>query len=119
MGDFGDFRLGIDVGGTFVDAVLLNDVTGECEIWKTPSNPSAPAQAVLSAVEEAIRRAPAGSIRLFVHAHEVSSSGRLLHSGRYQTVQSLDACFALDGLGVSRFWTLWRVMNQLGTAVRN
>ena len=81
MGDFGDFRLGIDVGGTFVDAVLLNDVTGECEIWKTPSNPYAPAQAVLSAVEEAIRRAPAGSIRLFVHGSTIATNAFLERKG--------------------------------------
>jgi hypothetical protein len=37
---------------------------------------------------------------------EVSSSGRLSCSGRYQSVQSLDGSGTLDGEGVSRFWTL-------------
>jgi hypothetical protein len=35
------------------------------------------------------------------------------HSGRYQSVQSLDARDALDGQGVSRVWTLWFVLNQV------
>lgn len=75
------YRLGIDVGGTFVDAVLIDDSTGECAIWKTPSNPASPAEAVLEAIEEAGRRVPAQAIRLFVHGSTIATNAFLERKG--------------------------------------
>jgi N-methylhydantoinase A len=44
-------RLGIDTGGTFTDLIGINDVTGELVVAKTPSTPSRPVDAIMSAID--------------------------------------------------------------------
>ena len=44
------FRLGVDIGGTFTDAVLLSEESGETSIAKVPSTPSDPSLGFLDAV---------------------------------------------------------------------
>ena len=36
------YRLGVDVGGTFTDAILVNESTGETRTGKVSSTPSDP-----------------------------------------------------------------------------
>jgi N-methylhydantoinase A len=55
------YRLGVDVGGTFTDLLLVRDETGELFRVKTPSTPADPSQGVLVGVDricEAARIAP-------------------------------------------------------------
>ena len=40
------YRIGFDVGGTFTDFTLLNDVTGSVEYFKVPSTPEDPSTAI-------------------------------------------------------------------------
>ncbi len=44
-------RLGIDIGGTFTDFILATE-SGALEVWKTPSTPEAPEQAVFEGVQD-------------------------------------------------------------------
>jgi N-methylhydantoinase A len=44
------YRLGVDVGGTFTDLLLVHDETGELYRVKTPSTPADPSEGVLSGV---------------------------------------------------------------------
>ncbi len=44
------WRIGVDVGGTFTDLVLV-DAAGSVRAFKSPSNPADPAAAVLAAVD--------------------------------------------------------------------
>jgi len=44
-------RLGIDTGGTFTDLIGIDDVTGELVVAKTPSTPSRPVDAIMSAID--------------------------------------------------------------------
>lgn len=44
-------RLGIDIGGTFTDFILATE-DGGLEVWKTPSTPAAPEEAVFNGVRE-------------------------------------------------------------------
>ena len=48
-------RLGIDIGGTFTDFILANEAGG-LEVWKTPSTPAAPEQAVFNGVRDLARQ---------------------------------------------------------------
>src|SRR3990170_5853953 len=61
-------RLGIDVGGTFTDVVLLAGATGRLEFLKTPSTPGDPSRAVFTGVTALRERGvdPA-AITYFVH----------------------------------------------------
>src|SRR4051812_1288673 len=76
-GSFRSVILGVDVGGTFTDAVLLGGdrlVTG-----KAPTTPDDQSQGVLAAVEEALTRADAeaGDVERFVHGMTVGTNALL------------------------------------------
>lgn len=51
-------RLGIDVGGTFTDFVLLDDDTGQTHTYKCLTTPRDPSQAMEDGVLELARRVP-------------------------------------------------------------
>ena len=50
------YRLGIDVGGTFTDLVLLSDETGEVITEKVLTSPGDPSKGVLDGVEKLVSR---------------------------------------------------------------
>jgi len=54
------FRIGIDVGGTFTDLFLLDQVSGAVVRHKLPSTPGNPHLAPLEGVRELLRRAGGG-----------------------------------------------------------
>ena len=45
------YRLGVDVGGTFTDLLLVRDETGDLHRVKTPSTPADPSEGVLNGVK--------------------------------------------------------------------
>ena len=45
------YKLGVDIGGTFTDTVLINEVTGEIHIDKVLTTPDDPSRAVISLVQ--------------------------------------------------------------------
>lgn len=51
------YRLGIDIGGTFTDATLINEATGEVRVGKVPSTPKDPSIGFLEAVQRMLGRA--------------------------------------------------------------
>ena len=52
-------ELGIDTGGTFTDLIGIDDETGELVVAKTPSTPSRPVEAIMSAIDQSAVRATA------------------------------------------------------------
>ena len=51
------YRLGIDIGGTFTDATLVNEATGEIRVGKVPSTPEAPSVGFMEATDRMLREA--------------------------------------------------------------
>ena len=49
------YRLGIDIGGTFTDATLLQEETGELHIGKVPSTPRDPSAGFMEATHRVLR----------------------------------------------------------------
>ena len=47
-----NWRLAVDIGGTFTDVVLLNDSTGEVSVEKTLTTPKAPLEAVRKGIKD-------------------------------------------------------------------
>ena len=45
------YRLGVDIGGTFTDVLVFNDVSGALTSLKVPSNRQDPAQAIVTGLE--------------------------------------------------------------------
>ena len=72
-------RLGVDIGGTFTDIVLMDEATGALTIAKVPSVPADPAAGLV----EAIRRALAGAgaspdaVTLLIHGTTIVTNAVL------------------------------------------
>ena len=82
-------RIGIDVGGTFTDLIVLDEESGEITVGKGPSNPSA--------VDEAVR----GVLSSTVDASVVERAGYFLHG----TTVGLNALLERKGARVGLLTT--------------
>ncbi len=70
------FRLGVDIGGTFTDAILLNESTGEIRTGKVPSTPSDPSVGFLNVVDRMLGDASVKpeTVRYVVHGTTVATN---------------------------------------------
>jgi N-methylhydantoinase A len=73
--------LGVDVGGTFTDAVLLDE--GSVHTAKVPTTPRQESTGVMRAVEEVLARAGAGAddVEVFAHGMTVGTNALLEERG--------------------------------------
>jgi N-methylhydantoinase A/oxoprolinase/acetone carboxylase beta subunit len=73
--------LGVDVGGTFTDAVLFDGAA--LHTAKAPTTPEDPSRGVLAAIEEALARAGASAeaVRAFAHGMTVGTNALLTERG--------------------------------------
>jgi N-methylhydantoinase A len=76
-------RLGVDIGGTFTDFVLLDEATGDLGVLKVPTTPADPAAAVLAGTRRLLGRAgiTADAIALFIHGTTLAVNTLLQRSG--------------------------------------
>ena len=82
-----DWRLAVDIGGTFTDVVLLDAASGRVVVDKTLTTPAAPLTAVRRGVRTVLDKAaiaPAAIERPIVHATTSSPtpSSRARRGGR-------------------------------------
>src|SRR6201997_946568 len=77
------WRIGVDSGGTFTDICLFEEGSGHIAVWKVPSTPADPAQAVVEGVGEALREvaAQAGDVSYFGHGTTVATNALIQHRG--------------------------------------
>lgn len=70
------YRLGIDIGGTFTDATLINEFTGEIRIAKVSSTPRDPSIGFLEATYRILREAKIAprEVRYVVHGTTVATN---------------------------------------------
>jgi N-methylhydantoinase A len=71
--------LGVDVGGTFTDAVFYDDATAELRSTKAPSTPAAPAQGVMAAIGR--NDADLAATERFVHGITIGTNAILERRG--------------------------------------
>lgn len=104
------YRLGVDVGGTFTDLLLINDETGASFTAKVPSTPSDPSEAVLNGIEKICRTSgvQAREIRYVMHGTTVATNAILTRRGArvglvttagYKQVLHIARSFVPGGLG--------------------
>ncbi|MEM7115983.1 MAG: hydantoinase/oxoprolinase family protein [Chloroflexota bacterium] len=70
------YRLGIDIGGTFTDATLINEATGEIFISKVSSTPARPEEGFITAVSRILAEnnvAPS-AVSYLVHGTTVATN---------------------------------------------
>jgi N-methylhydantoinase A len=81
------YAIGIDVGGTFTDLVLLEEESGRLVQHKTPSTPEDPARGVVAGLDELAGLAGIGrevfleQVGLIVHGTTVTTNAVLTGSG--------------------------------------
>src|SRR5687767_9254327 len=65
----GRYRVGVDIGGTFTDLILIDDETGELTIGKVLTTPADPSRAVAEVLQEALERGrtPAAEVHRVIH----------------------------------------------------
>jgi N-methylhydantoinase A len=82
------YRLGVDVGGTFTDLMLVHDESGDIFRIKTPSTPADPSEGVLSGVHRILRESGA----------DVRDLSHVMHGTTVATNAVLEAKGARVGL---------------------
>jgi N-methylhydantoinase A len=109
------YRLGVDVGGTFTDLLLIEDESGETFRDKVPSTPGDPSQAVLSGTLQICGKAgiTPRDIQLFMHGTTVATNTVLTSTGAkvglvttdgYRQVLHIARSFVPGGLAG---WIIW------------
>ncbi|MFG3690227.1 hydantoinase/oxoprolinase family protein [Micromonospora sp. NPDC047740] len=70
------YRVGVDVGGTFTDLVLHDEVTGAQRVHKVSSTPDDPSRAIVEGLRQLCELARVGpaDIRLVVHGTTVATN---------------------------------------------
>ena len=72
------YRLGVDVGGTHTDLVLLDTTTGELSVEKVASTPKNPALGVLEGIARFIAKGiPPSQIGFFAHGTTITTNALL------------------------------------------
>src|SRR5436305_249961 len=91
--------LGVDVGGTFTDAVLALD--GRLVTAKAPSTPEDQSEGVLAAVRAALEKAgrPADQVREFSHGMTVATNALLEGNGARTALIATEGFTDLVALG--------------------
>ena len=109
------YRLGVDVGGTFTDLLLLDDSTGAFWRHKTPSTPHDSSEGILNGLE-ALCAETGGSpsdIEVFLHGTTVATNAVLEGKGArvglittegYRQIMQIARSFVPGGLAG---WIVW------------
>lgn len=74
-------RIGIDVGGTFTDFCVYDDVTGEVRVEKVPTTPRAPEEGCLAAIDLALSPRDVSNVEYFLHGTTVGLNALLQRQG--------------------------------------
>ena len=75
--------LGIDIGGTFTDLVILDPAGGRAAIWKESTTPDDPSRGAITGLEKLLARSgiQAGSIGRVVHATTLFTNALIERKG--------------------------------------
>jgi 5-oxoprolinase (ATP-hydrolysing) len=73
------YRIGIDVGGTFTDFLIVDEDTGEARLFKAPSTPDDPSRAVIDGLASMLAgfEMSAGEIASVTHGTTVATNAVL------------------------------------------
>ncbi len=109
------YRLGVDVGGTFTDLLLVDEESGAFWRHKTPSTPHDSSEGVLTGVEAICRQAGVGpsDVDVFLHGTTVATNAVLEGKGArvglvttdgYRQMMQIARSLVPGGLAA---WIIW------------
>jgi N-methylhydantoinase A len=109
------YRLGVDVGGTFTDLLLFDDVSGDVWRHKTPSTPHDSSEGILNGVNALSAQAAVSpaDIAYFLHGTTVATNAMLEGKGArvglvttegYRQIMQIARSFVPGGLAG---WIVW------------
>jgi len=77
------WRIGVDIGGTFTDVVLVDEETGRIGVAKTPTTPRDIAQGVIDGIRQGLSqyRVEPASVALLAHATTIVTNALLEKKG--------------------------------------
>jgi N-methylhydantoinase A len=96
------FRLGIDVGGTFTDAVLISEATGATQIAKVLSSPQDPALSFSEAVDRVLAKANRTQKDISYLVHGTTVATNALIEGKTPRVAFITTFGFRDMLEIAR-----------------
>ena len=110
------YRLGVDVGGTFTDLLLIDETTGKTYRFKTPSTPADQSEGVLAGIQRICGSAGIGpdQITALMHGTTVATNAVLEGKGArvglivtegYRQVLQIGRSFVPGGLAG---WIIWQ-----------
>ena len=69
------WRIGVDIGGTFTDVVLVDEETGRIGLAKTPTTPGDVAQGVIDGIRQGLERyrVDPAAVTLLAHATTIAT----------------------------------------------
>ncbi|MFN0073422.1 MAG: hydantoinase/oxoprolinase family protein [Chloroflexota bacterium] len=78
----GPFRIGVDIGGTFSDFVILDESSGRLDVLKVPSTPADPSEAIHDGLHRLSEAGlPRGSVQFFSHGTTIATNALLEGKG--------------------------------------
>jgi N-methylhydantoinase A len=80
-------RVGIDIGGTFTDIVVFDELTGEVTRSKTPSIPNTPEQGFMQALD--LANVSLSEVRALVHGTTIVTNLILERKGAKVALMAL------------------------------
>jgi len=72
-----EYRVSVDIGGTFTDLVALDEQTGELTNFKVSSTPKKPADAVIEVFQQFLKRVEPEKISTITHATTIAVNALL------------------------------------------
>lgn len=77
------YKIGVDVGGTFTDVCMFNQDTGEVNVYKLPSTPWDPSEAIGNGIQEILElyHVSPAAVSNLVHGTTVATNAALERKG--------------------------------------
>jgi N-methylhydantoinase A len=76
------YRIGVDIGGTFTDLVMMDESSGELRLVKMASTPSDPSVGFLNTVERALRESKVAAADISYNVHGTTVATNTLIEGK-------------------------------------
>ena len=76
------YRLGVDIGGTFTDLVMMDEASGELRLVKMASTPSDPSVGFMSTVERALRESEVSPSEVSYSVHGTTVATNAIIEGK-------------------------------------